>query len=290
MPDAVKIPGKAIDNSGDDLASPLKALLTDINALGASSDSAGGAFTKPAQSVAIIESGATALTKWWSGAVGALGGATAITAAITKFWNGQHGGERIALIASTGAVVVAVAIALAVIISSDVRGRAIGASAVYAARAQIATTFIEASLAASAAQAPVAKAAVPVPGAEPPEVAAITKQAASEALQPLVAPVVAAVAPLGGQLTALGAQVNALEGQVGGMDKRTALIVLGAIGKVPGVAKTTVDDSASGTTGAINDVFLGPSQRSESDVQINVFDATSNSLKAMLPDDVTKFS
>ena len=141
----VQIPEQATAPNGDDLLGPLQQLLTGVNTLGGANGSTGGAFSSPAQSVAVIESGATALTKWWSGAIAALGGATAITAAVTRFWNGQQGGARIAMIATTGAVVAAIAIALAIIIHGDVTGRAAGAVAIYAARQGITETFLEVS-------------------------------------------------------------------------------------------------------------------------------------------------
>src|ERR1035437_7127104 len=139
MPDdPVTIPGQSVDSTESDILGPLQKLLAGVSAWGGSNASTGGAFSTPDQAVAIIESGATALTKWWAGAVGAVGGTTAISAAVTKFWSDQHGGTRIALVATTGAVLASAAVAPAVIISSDVRARALGASALYGARAQIA--------------------------------------------------------------------------------------------------------------------------------------------------------
>jgi Short C-terminal domain len=76
---------------------------------------------------------------------GALGGITAVTAVATRFWNGQQGGVRIAVVAATGAVIAGVAIALAIIVSSDVRARASGAVAIYDARARVAVKLLDVS-------------------------------------------------------------------------------------------------------------------------------------------------
>ena len=71
-----------------------------------------------------------------------------ITAAATRFWDNQQGGTRIAVVAATGAVIAATVIALGIIVSSDVRGRATGAAAIYHTRARVARTFLDASMAA----------------------------------------------------------------------------------------------------------------------------------------------
>ncbi len=71
----VAIPGKAV-SSGADIARPVRALLEDLQLLGTKeqSDNASGfvaAFKGPPQSVALIEAGATAATKWWATGLGA---------------------------------------------------------------------------------------------------------------------------------------------------------------------------------------------------------------------------
>jgi hypothetical protein len=145
----LKIPGNSINATGTDLLDPLKQLLTEINVLG-TGDATGGAFSAPSQSVAILESGATGLTKWWSTVIAALGGAAGVTAAANNFWQQQKGGTQAALVLATGAVVAAAVIALAIMVSSDVRGRAHGAVAIYEARSRIAVKFLEVSYGASA--------------------------------------------------------------------------------------------------------------------------------------------
>jgi hypothetical protein len=106
-------------------------------------------FTGPPDSVAIIEAGATALSKWWSVVIAGLGGAAAITSAATKFWSGQTGGVRIALIIGTAGLLIAALIAISLMVAADVRGRAQGMVALYAARASVADQFLRQSLPAS---------------------------------------------------------------------------------------------------------------------------------------------
>jgi hypothetical protein len=149
MSSTVQVPGKPVSPDGNDLLVPLDDLLQGINLLGADSDRTGGVVA-PSQGVAIIESGATAMSKWWSAAVAALGGTSAIAAVATRFWSGTSGGTRIAVVVAVAAVVAASLIALAIIVSSDVRGRATGATAVYYARATVAKEFAQASVAAAA--------------------------------------------------------------------------------------------------------------------------------------------
>jgi hypothetical protein len=160
----VGIPGGAIGPDDTDVAEPLQTLLTDLNVLGGSDTTQGGTITSlPSQSTAIIEAGATTLAKWWSVVVGIFGGTAAVTAAATRFWSAQPGATRVALVAATGAIIVATLIGLALIVSADIRSRAVGATGVYAARAQIATEFVRDSYNASvphAAASPILQAAL----------------------------------------------------------------------------------------------------------------------------------
>lgn len=251
MASTVEIPGQAIDTSKQDVLDPLQKLLTGINVLGSSTDSTGGAFSTPAQSVAIIESGATSLTKWWTGAAGALGGATAIAAAVTRFWNGQQGGTRIALIATTGAVIAAVAIALAIIIASDVSGRAAGAVAVYEARRSVAEKFLGVAYAASHQPGHPAG-----DGSGPSSPSGAVPAAASSGGSPI--------------------------------DSKVALITIAGLQQIPNAPKVTVTTD-TGVTGTLKGVFLGSSGGAASEVQVNVLDPVSNSVKAIPIGSVTGF-
>jgi hypothetical protein len=146
----VQFPEQALATSGRDLLSPLKELEQGLGILPDDKDlaksGAAATFTGPPDSVAIIEAGATALSKWWSVAIGSLGGAAVITSAATKFWNGQTGAARVALIGGMAGLLVAALIAISLIVAADVRGRAQATVALYAARATIAAQFLQASL------------------------------------------------------------------------------------------------------------------------------------------------
>lgn len=145
------IPAKALVKLVDqDLLASLQSVLRGVNVLGsATKDASGGAFTIPDQGEAIIESGATSLTKWYAGTISAAGGATVIFAAVNKFWVSQQGGTKIALIGGVAAVITGLAISLALIVSSDIRCRAMAAHSVYEARRGIAIAYLEAAAAAA---------------------------------------------------------------------------------------------------------------------------------------------
>src|SRR5262245_57856417 len=100
-PDPVNVAEPAV--SGKDIAPPLATPLQDLLVLEKPGE-ANGPLAGSGQSVAIIESTATALSKWWAAAIGVLGGTTAIAAAATKFWDSLAGGARIAMVAAAGVV------------------------------------------------------------------------------------------------------------------------------------------------------------------------------------------
>ncbi len=67
---AVQVPGKAV-STGDNIELPTVDLLRALNLLGTDTEiTASGkfvsAFTGPADSVAVLEAGGTALSKWWA--------------------------------------------------------------------------------------------------------------------------------------------------------------------------------------------------------------------------------
>jgi len=161
---SANIPGDVIDKKpGNDLAPPLQSLLGGVYLLGVNKEK-GGIFSSPDQSVAILEANATALTKWWAAVIAALGSATAVTTAATSFWTNQVVGTRIALIAGAAALIAAAIIAVAMIVCADLRSRATGMAAIYAARAAITREFLATSYGASTgaggAGAPVASSAI----------------------------------------------------------------------------------------------------------------------------------
>jgi hypothetical protein len=180
---AVRLPEQALDKSGTDILPPLKGLQQGLGVLPADGDLAksgvGATFVGPPDSVAIIEAGATAFSKWWSAAIAALGGTAVITSLVTKFWSGQSGGVRIGLTLGVAAIVVATIIAVSMMVAADVRGRAQGTVALYAARASIADQFLRQSLQASrpvpAAPAP-QNPATPAPASQNPAIPAPASQ------------------------------------------------------------------------------------------------------------------
>jgi hypothetical protein len=149
----VQFPEQALNATGADILSPLKELEQGLGILPSDTDlaksGAAATFTGPPDSVAIIEAGATALSKWWSVVVAGLGGAAVITSGATKFWSGQTGGVRIALIGGMAGLLIAAVLAISVMVAADVRGRAQGMVALYTARANVAAQFLQQSLTAS---------------------------------------------------------------------------------------------------------------------------------------------
>lgn len=149
----VQIPGQILNANQKDILGPLKELQQGLGLLPTDTDIAksgvAATFVGPPDSIAIIEAGATALSKWWSVVIAGLGGTAVITSAVTKFWDGQKGGERIALIGGMAGLLIAALITISIIVAADVKGRAQGTVAIYAARASIATHFLQDSLRAS---------------------------------------------------------------------------------------------------------------------------------------------
>ncbi len=160
----VRIPEGAYD-TGDDLSGPVVQLLTDIHVLASEADfkkagTAQAALTGPPESVAIIEAGATAASKVGSIAIGALGGLPAIVAVIEGIWGHESDPVRIAFVGGGALVLAAISIAIGIIISADVGGRAAGSAAEYHARALVASTFLRLSRRQAAGQ--LASASVPL--------------------------------------------------------------------------------------------------------------------------------
>jgi hypothetical protein len=143
----VRWPSGAVDTQGDDLGKPIKNLLVALSMLGSEADtekasSAAAALTGPGASVAIIESGATAMAKGWSGLLAAVGGGGALWASVNDFWLGQPTAERVALTAALGAVVAMSILSVCLIVRTDLHARGEGAVAQYRARAEVANVFL----------------------------------------------------------------------------------------------------------------------------------------------------
>lgn len=146
MADAeIRIPGNAIDPQGADVAAPAVGVLRQLHLLPtreelAEAGKAAALFGGPPQSVAVIEAGATALSKWWAGGLGAtLAGGWG---AFVTFWEGQADPSQRAVILAAAIGTAAAILAIGYIVGSDVRGRAAAAVATIGARASVAETVL----------------------------------------------------------------------------------------------------------------------------------------------------
>lgn len=131
-----KVAGK-----GDDILPPLKELLQGINILGNAPDLTIGAD--------VLESDATLLTKVWAGIVAGVGGLTAIVTPIASFINSSNDSVRIVALAGASLALVAMILAIAYIVGTDLKSRTKGAVALYEARKEITLQFLQAALSTS---------------------------------------------------------------------------------------------------------------------------------------------
>jgi hypothetical protein len=147
-----QFPGKSIGDQ-QDIVDPLMAVLRGLNILPTADDKAANSFFWAFQgtptSVAVLESGATALSKGWAIVIGALGGATVITAAVNGFWKSQTGAVHVVLIAGTSLTIIAAIAAIVMMVRSDINSRTQGSIAIYEARKSIALEFMRQSLTAA---------------------------------------------------------------------------------------------------------------------------------------------
>lgn len=141
----VRVPSEAV--AGDDIADPSFTLLRGLKLLPTEEElsKARGitsAFSGPPESVALIEAGATAASKWW--AAGLSGFVVAAWAFIRGWWSSNPDNQHVAL--WVGAIVTAAAIlGIAYLLGSDVRGRAAVATETVRARAAVAEAFVRAA-------------------------------------------------------------------------------------------------------------------------------------------------
>ena len=136
------------DAENDDTLKPTVALLRGLNLLPDEGDleKAGkfsSAFKGPPDTVALIEAGATAASKWWAAGLG--GGVIAAWVAVREWWgSATEANQQVSLWAA--AIVTAAAIAgIAYLLGSDVRGRAAVATETVRARADVAEAFVRAA-------------------------------------------------------------------------------------------------------------------------------------------------
>ena len=137
------LPTQAV-SATDDLVKPSTDLLIGLNLLGTedeqkSADGPLAIFTGPPQSVALLESGATALSKWWAAGLGA--SIAALWGTVATWWGGQPADIKVGVVWGTAIATSALVLAVAYIVGSDVRGRATAAVATINSRAHVAGTY-----------------------------------------------------------------------------------------------------------------------------------------------------
>ena len=169
----VQIPGDAVLADGDDLGGPVSALLQDLSLLAPAEESARAtgiksAFEGPPQSVALIEAGATAATKWWATGFGA--SVLAAWAKIFTWWGGQHDGIKAVVVGGAFLLTAAAVLGIAYLFAADVRGRAAATVATVQARADVAVSMVAAAQAVHERPAPATiagptSALIPLPAA-----------------------------------------------------------------------------------------------------------------------------
>jgi hypothetical protein len=211
-----RIPADAI--GGEDILLPTQSLLRGLSMLPVDSDLKGSglsvALKGTPDSVSIIEAGGTALSKGFASLIALLGGATAVTTAVTGFWANETTSVRVVLLGGSAFFLAASAIAIAVIVAADVSGRAAGAVAQYDARRHIGTSILELSLAAH--QPDIGHASPTTPGLTPSGVgAASASSIRASSVSATITALAAAGAPAAVTLKASGQQ-GTLSGIRGG--------------------------------------------------------------------------
>lgn len=152
MPDTSKqaqIPGKYVNDTGDDFVAPLAALLMGVGLLGENNKDSKEGLNE-------LKEGALGVSKWlgaFAGGAGILGVGTAIVSAFTA----AQEPTRVALIVGGSLIGAAAAIALALVVQGDVRARAASAVAQYEARSTTSAAFL--SLSSSVLRVPAEQAA-----------------------------------------------------------------------------------------------------------------------------------
>jgi hypothetical protein len=147
MSDTVTIPSKAV-GEGTDLVIPTRDLLQALNLIGTDQDieDAGkvtAIFSGPPQSVALIEAGATAASKWWSAGLGVT--AIGLWTSVATFWSAQDTVTQRVVLAGASLFAAVVVLAIAHLLASDIRGRAAATVAVVQARAAVAHDMVSAA-------------------------------------------------------------------------------------------------------------------------------------------------
>lgn len=152
-----KVPRNAIGDGGD-LTQPTQELLRGLLLLpkkGANGETEKAKLLTTPDSVAVIESGATAVAKWWT--AGIAGGASAAALTVRNAWDrlgeGDSWNQPFALLA-VGIILAAAAGGIAYLLGSDVRGRASASTATIQARQAVAIAMISGATAVHQSSAP----------------------------------------------------------------------------------------------------------------------------------------
>lgn len=137
-----QLPSKAVAPDGNDLVGPAADLLRGLSLLPKKGESAslGAAFTGTPDSVAVIEAGATALSKLWAAGLGT--SIFALWTSLGVWWGTQEGEVQVGVLWAAAIATAALALGLAYIVGSDVRGRAAATVATLEARAVVAQAII----------------------------------------------------------------------------------------------------------------------------------------------------
>ncbi len=143
----VQWPSKAWSPDGSDLAEPTRALLKSLDVLPDEEEvrlANNGVGWKTPPSLQVITAGAGSLSKWMSGALVTLGGSSVVLAAVSGFWDSSSDALRTSIALGLAVLLSAVAVAIATIVRSDIRARAVASAAQYEARGAITAAFLEA--------------------------------------------------------------------------------------------------------------------------------------------------
>jgi hypothetical protein len=144
-PAVAELPGKPVNAESRDVAEPSVAILRKLNLLPTSNaledaGKASAAFTGTPDSVAVIEAGATALSKWWAAGLGA--STLVVWGYVGKFWD-TYSDVHGTLLWCAAIISAAAILSLAYVVGSDVRGRAAASVATINARASVARSVTE---------------------------------------------------------------------------------------------------------------------------------------------------
>lgn len=143
--DPARFPGASVETESEDLGLPTANLLRRLGMLPKENEVAGptAAFTGPPDSVAVIETTALALTKWWTGGAGVA--LVAGWGTVKLWWPDQLPGIQTTAIWAAAIATAALVLGIAYIVGSDVRGRAAATVATLQARGQVAQAMIQES-------------------------------------------------------------------------------------------------------------------------------------------------